>query len=51
MQIIKDVRTPASLYYAASQRRGWSWFSNVLAANYLYTYAHQTALPKFVLPK
>jgi len=23
---------------------GWSWFSNVLAANHLCTYAHQTEL-------
>jgi len=30
---------------------GWSWFSNVLAADHLCTYAHQTELSEFVLPK
>ena len=30
---------------------GWRWFSNVFAANHLCTYAHQTELSEFVLPK
>jgi len=30
---------------------GWSWFSNILAANHLCTYAHQIKLSEFVLLK
>jgi len=50
-QLIKDVRVPASLRCEPTSAIGWSWFSNVLAANHLCTYAHQTELSEFVLPK
>jgi len=55
-QLIKDDRVPASSLRCepASTKAsaiGRSWFSNVLAANHLCTYAHQTKLWKFALPK
>ena len=39
------------LHCEPSSTIGWSSFSNVLAANHLCTYAHQTKLSEFVLPK
>jgi len=44
-QLIKDVRVSASLLRCEpTSAIGWSRFSNVLAANHLCTYAHQTEL-------
>jgi len=35
----------------AASAIGWTWFSNVIAANHLCTCAHQTESSEFVLPK
>jgi len=41
----------SSTSFIASQRNRWNWFSKILAANHLCTYANQTELSDFVLPK
>jgi len=46
-----DKQGRSSTSYEPASAIGLSWFSNVLAANHLCTYAHQTELSEFVLPK